>query len=302
MWCAWQVRQVNDPTAALQKLQTSVGTGSAASKQIAQVCVFNCCSGYGVHVLGLVRFATCSAFLLHNRRVRKISDTHLLLDSFLARPDRVELISPASHRKLFCAQASLAIQQVLEQSKADHKIAKAASRSADMTKDTGKSWNSLLSRESGPRAMAMASDWLSTAVATSKTKGSKTKYARAQLEAALSQVDGHYSHDAEAGAWHNEKRQRNSELQAMSNLAHAVMFKALSGQDAAPAAQVAPLAATSWSGSPSSSSNWMSNSAGAAFSAGGEGGGQSGGKAAETGAAPGLSSYDAQILAGGPPS
>ena len=199
-----------------------------------------------------------------------------------------------------CVQASLAIQQVLEQSKADHKIAKAASRSAQMTKNTGNSWNSLLSRESGPRAMAMASDWLSTAVATSKTKGSKTKYARAQLEAALSQVDGHYSHDAERGAWHNEKRQRNSELQAMSNLAHAVMFKALSGQDAAPSAQVAPLAATSWSASQSSSSNWMSNSAGAGLSAGG-GAGQSGGKAAESGAAPGLSSYDAQILAGGPP-
>ncbi len=150
------------------------------------------------------------------------------------------------------------------------------------------------------------------------------------------QVDGHYSHDAEAGAWHNEKRQRNSELRAMSNLAHAVMFKALSGQDSAPSSAVAPMAATSWvppsSPSTSSLSNaWSSNSAGAGYAgafnngargssrAGGEGGGgggggggfgggfgggggPSGGKSAMKGAAPGLSSYDAQILANGPPS
>jgi hypothetical protein len=142
------------------------------------------------------------------------------------------------------------------------------------------------------------------------------------------QVDGHYSHDAEAGAWHNEKRQRNSELRAMSNLAHAVMFKALSGQDSAPSSAVAPMAATSWmppsSSSTSSLSNaWSSNSAGASYAGGfnnggggtsraggeggrgggfGAGGGPSGGKSAMKGAAPGLSSYDAQILANGPPS
>jgi hypothetical protein len=86
------------------------------------------------------------------------------------------------------AQASLAIQQVLEQSKADHQLASAASRSAKSTKDSGASWNSLLSRESGPHKAAMASDWLATAVVTSKGTHSKAKYARAQLEAALSQV------------------------------------------------------------------------------------------------------------------
>ena len=86
------------------------------------------------------------------------------------------------------AQASLAIQQVLEQSKADHQLASAASRSAKSTKDSGASWNSLLSRESGPHKAAMASDWLATAVVTSKSTHSKAKYARAQLEAALSQV------------------------------------------------------------------------------------------------------------------
>lgn len=57
--------------------------------------------------------------------------------------------------------------------------------------DKGNSWQSLMSRQSGPRAEAKASDWLSTAVATSSSKGSKTKYARAQLEAALSQVPSH---------------------------------------------------------------------------------------------------------------
>jgi hypothetical protein len=82
------------------------------------------------------------------------------------------------------AQARLAIQQVMQQSKADHRVAKAATR-GEQPKG-GNSWNSLLSRESGPQKTAMASDWLATAVATSK--GSKTKYARAQLEAALSQV------------------------------------------------------------------------------------------------------------------
>ena len=92
----------------------------------------------------------------------------------------------------------------------------------------------------------------------------------------------------------------------MSKLAHAVMFKALSGSRSGPSA-VAPI-----------SSSWSTNSAGAGFSydsdsqggwsggmggasSGGAGGGPSGGKAAESGAAPGLSSYDAQILAQGPP-
>lgn len=211
------------------------------------------------------------------------------------------------------AQASLAIQQVLEQSKADHKLAKDATRSAHTTTENGNSWNSLLSRESGPRAMAMASDWLSTAVATtSHSKGKKkTLYARAQLEAALSQVDGKYSHDAEAGAWSNQKRERNSELAAMTNLAHAVMYKALSGTTSGgpTSASVAPLAATSLNPAKTSSwaGAWTSNSAGAGFSGvegvggGGSGGGGAGGKAAMSGAAPGLSSYDAQILANGPP-
>jgi len=220
------------------------------------------------------------------------------------------------------AQASLAIQQVLEQSKADHKLATDATRSARVTTDKGNSWKSLLGRESGPRAMVKASDWLATAVATSTSKGKKTKYARAQLEAALSQVDGHFSHDAEKSAWGNEKRERNSELTAMSKLAHAVMFKALSGTAGGPSsASVAPMAATSWNPPSSSSSNsWQSNSAGAGYSASssfaapagalqgmgsmpgnGAGKGGSGAKAAMSGAAPGLSSYDAQILAGGPP-
>ena len=211
------------------------------------------------------------------------------------------------------AQASFAIQQVLAQSKADHKLAKDATRSAHTTTENGNSWNSLLSRESGPRAMAMASDWLSTAVATtSGSKGKKkTLYARAQLEAALSQVDGKYSQDAERGAWDNQKRERNSEIAAMSNLAHAVMYKALSGESGGPtSAAVAPVAPTSFD-PPSSSSlsgSWTSNSAGAGFSgvegirSGGAGaGGSAGGKAAMSGAVPGLSSYDAQILANGPP-
>ena len=109
-------KKAKNPTAALQALQSKMGSGSQASKQI--------------------------------------------------------------------AQARLAIQQVMQQSKADHRVAKAATR-GEQPKG-GNSWNSLLSRESGPQKTAMASDWLATAVATSK--GSKTKYARAQLEAALSQV------------------------------------------------------------------------------------------------------------------
>jgi len=109
-------KKAKNPTAALQALQSKMGSGSQASKQI--------------------------------------------------------------------AQARLAIQQVMQQSKADHRVAKAATR-GEQPKG-GNSWKSLLSRESGPQKTAMASDWLATAVATSK--GSKTKYARAQLEAALSQV------------------------------------------------------------------------------------------------------------------
>mmetsp|Transcript_81404 Transcript_81404/g.119243 ORF Transcript_81404/g.119243 Transcript_81404/m.119243 type:complete len:396 (+) Transcript_81404:53-1240(+) len=223
------------------------------------------------------------------------------------------------------AQASLSIQQVLEQSKADDKLANAATSSARTTKDKGNSWQSLMSRQSGPRAEAKASDWLSTAVATSSSKGSKTKYARAQLEAALSQVDGHYSHDADKSAWGNEKRERNSELRAMTKLADAVMFKVLSGTAGGPSSpSLAPLAATSWKPAGSSSSSWQSSSGTATYppsssassssSSYAVAGSMSGGatpaapggtstssEAAMSGAAPGLSSYDAQILAGGPP-
>jgi hypothetical protein len=205
-------------------------------------------------------------------------------------------------------QAQLAIEKVLQQSKADTKMAKAATRIARRTTDKGNSWNSILSRESGPQATAMASDWLATAVATN-SKGKKNEYARAQLEAALSQVDGHFHHNAEAGAWANQKRERNSELAAMSKLANAVMYKALSGTAGGPSSAVAPMAPDSYS--TSSPSAWSSNSAGAGYQGmssssmasgmGGGGGGGSAGKAARGGAAPGLSSYDAQILANGPP-
>jgi len=123
-YASYWSKKANNPTAALQSLQSKMGAGSQASKQI--------------------------------------------------------------------AQASLAIQQVMQQSKADHRIAKAATRGGQ--RDTGNSWKSLLSRESGPQKTAMASDWLATAVATSKGKHSKTKYARAQLEAALSQVCVRASH------------------------------------------------------------------------------------------------------------
>ena len=198
-------------------------------------------------------------------------------------------------------QARLAIEQVLQESKADTKIAMAAKRSARLATSHGNSWKKLLKRESGSKhSRAMASDWLSTAVASHST-GASHKYARAQLEAALSQVDGHFHHDAERGAWQNQQRQRNSELAAMSQLAHAVMYKALSGSEASPSNAVAPMAPNSYS--TSAASTWGNNRAGSdqGVKWGSGGAGPSGGKAAMSGVAPGLSSYDAQILAGGPP-
>jgi len=141
------------------------------------------------------------------------------------------------------------------------------------------------------------------------------------------QVDGHYSHDAgndaAKSAWGNEKRERNSELSAMTKLAHAVMFKALSGTPRGPSSpSLPPMPATnptgsswsSWQSSfgtaaypPSSSASSSSSSYAVAGSMSGgaapaaPGGTSTSSKAAMSGAAPGLSSYDAQILAGGPP-
>ena len=87
----------------------------------------------------------------------------------------------------------------------------------------------------------------------------------------------------------------------MSQLAHAVMYKALSGSEASPSNAVAPMAPNSYS--TSAASTWGNNRAGSdqGVKWGSGGAGPSGGKAAMSGVAPGLSSYDAQILAGGPP-
>eukprot|EP00288_Rhodomonas_lens_P009939 CAMPEP_0177727570 /NCGR_PEP_ID=MMETSP0484_2-20121128/20396_1 /TAXON_ID=354590 /ORGANISM="Rhodomonas lens, Strain RHODO" /LENGTH=223 /DNA_ID=CAMNT_0019240241 /DNA_START=53 /DNA_END=721 /DNA_ORIENTATION=+ len=84
------------------------------------------------------------------------------------------------------------IAAVLAQSHQDMALRKSVLKAAQTNEGTGNSWNSLLKRQIGPHSLALASDWLSTEEATTKSKNKKSMLARAQLAAALSQVGGHF--------------------------------------------------------------------------------------------------------------
>mmetsp|Transcript_3853 Transcript_3853/g.9527 ORF Transcript_3853/g.9527 Transcript_3853/m.9527 type:complete len:308 (-) Transcript_3853:150-1073(-) len=171
-------------------------------------------------------------------------------------------------------QASDTIKQVMEQSLKDEDLRrKVLSEANSVNKKDGSSWNALLANQIGPHSLAMASDWLSTELATSKSKKKGATYARAQLAAALSQVGGKFSRPV----WSSQGGRGSSQSSLVafeSAVAKHVMSNALSShqEEAEPYGE----AADDSQPSPQSSKNSY--------------------------AAPGLSSYDAQILANGPPS
>ncbi|EKX48727.1 hypothetical protein GUITHDRAFT_162291 [Guillardia theta CCMP2712] len=171
-------------------------------------------------------------------------------------------------------QASDTIKQVMEQSLKDEDLRRKVLSEADsVNKKDGSSWNSLLANQIGPHSLAMASDWLSTELATSKSKKKGATFARAQLAAALSQLR-RACEKLTAALQGEVSSSRSSSLVAFeSAVAKHVMSNALSShQESDPYGGA--------SDDSYSSSQQSKNS----------------------GVAPGLSSYDAQILANGPPS
>jgi len=189
-------------------------------------------------------------------------------------------------------EARASIAAVMAQSNRDMALRKQVLQAAQTTQGTGNSWNSLLERQIGPHSLALASDWLSTEEATSTAKNKKSVLARAQLAAALSQVGGHFEGERRAGEEEaSHERGRDKEMSFETAALGHVMSNALGGSG-------------SYGGG---ASGVMGNNGRGAFEAGGggfssEGSQEQNGAASMSGAAPGLSSYDAQILANGPPS
>jgi hypothetical protein len=210
-------------------------------------------------------------------------------------------------------KAKARISKVLAQAEADRQLRKQVLKTAaEAAKgdDDDTAFDKILHREVGPQSVQMASDWLSTEVAAAPHGAKKTMYARAQLEAALSRVGGKLrSPTAEVADTeremmsHGDNRGLAYEQQASQRIMSGAESMERNGQ-------LFGRGLSRHGGMSSYASPWQAPGrsvpqgnfgAGAQYSAGGGGSGsQSGGNSG--GVAPGLSSYDAQILANGPPS
>jgi hypothetical protein len=185
------------------------------------------------------------------------------------------------------------IAKIMAESAADQQLGRAVLKSAKSTdQGTGNTWDNLVSRQIGPHSLEVASDWLATAQATAPTAQKKAILARAQLAAALAETGGHFVSPT-----------------AIRRAAHRLAVHGPRRDSAqqeyfSPSLQAASDHAMPWTASAQQDSPWHGGLASqASYGYGQGGGGGGGGQAASSnsGAAPGLSSYDAEILAHGPP-
>jgi hypothetical protein len=202
------------------------------------------------------------------------------------------------------AEAQKKIAKIMAESAADQQLGRSVLKSAKSTSQgTGNTWDALVSRQIGPHSLAVASDWLDTAQVTASTPEKKAMLARAQLAAALANTGGRFvspvaiRRAAQSMSLGGPRRASASHeyfapsLQAASD--HSMPWTA-SNQQGSP-----------WSGGLASSAGYPgygSSASGGSYGANAGGfGAPQGAAASNSGAAPGLSSYDAQILANGPP-
>jgi hypothetical protein len=206
------------------------------------------------------------------------------------------------------AEARKKIAKIMAESVADQQLGRSVLKSAkSASQGTGNTWDALVSRQIGPHSLAVASDWLDTAQVTAATPEKKAMLARAQLEAALARTGGSFvspvaiRRAAQSMSLDGPRRASSSHeyfspsLQAASDRS---MPWTASNQHSSP-----------WSGGLASGagygyapatggSNYASDSGSFGY---GSGSSQGGAAASDSGVAPGLSSYDAEILANGPP-
>jgi hypothetical protein len=204
------------------------------------------------------------------------------------------------------ADAQKKIAKIMAESAADQQLGQSVLKSAKSTSQgTGNTWNALVSRQIGPHSLAVASDWLDTAQVTAATPEKKAMLARAQLAAALARTGGSFvspvaiRRAAQSMSLGGPRRASASHeyfspsLQAASDRS---MPWTASNQQGSP-----------WSGGLASGAGYgyAPTSQGSSYGSGsggyGSGSSQGGAAASNSGVAPGLSSYDAEILANGPP-
>jgi len=212
------------------------------------------------------------------------------------------------------AEARKKIAKIMAESAADQQLGQSVLKSAKSTSQgTGNTWDALVSRQTGPHSLTVAADWLDTAQVTAATPEKKAMLARAQLAAALARTGGSFvspvaiRRAAQSMSLGGPRRASASHeyfspsLQAASDRS---MPWTASNQQGSP-----------WSGGLASGagygyaptargSSYGSGSGGFGYASSGSspsGSSQGGAAASNSGVAPGLSSYDAEILANGPP-
>ena len=204
----------------------------------------------------------------------------------------------SSDKSSALVNAQKRIAMIMAQSAADRQLGQSVLKSMKSTNNgIGNTWNALVSRQIGPHSLAVASDWLATAQATSPTKQGKSMLVRAQLAAALAETGGRFVSPV---AIRRAVRHLPMGGPSSSSARHEYFAPTLQ-QSSNRAMPWTANSRTPWSttlpsngGTEGSAYGYVGNSVGS----GGYGGGN---KDSNSGAAPGLSSYDAEILAHGPP-
>ncbi len=246
------------------------------------------------------------------KRQRQMSPTQQWTQGMMTAKKADDVLSQMHGGGAELHEAKARISKVLAQAVADRQFRKQVLRTAAEAAKGGSSntaFDKMLHREVGPQSVQMASDWLSTEVAAAPKGAKKTMFARAQLEAALSRVGGKFKRptaetaDSEGNLL---SRGENKGLAFEQQASQRVMSRAESVERNG---QLFGRGLTRHSGMGSYSGGWQPPQqqqaySPASYSPQGQGEGQpsGNGKAGNSGVAPGLSSYDAQILSNGPPS